>query len=432
MHPLGLYFLRTFFFKKFISPTGSKEAFVSFSDSESAYLSTFLTGSDLGDRKFQVTRVDSSVLTTDALSAFNTITIPGSVVSASYFANPQGHIAGPLGSEYQAGPYGVATAAATTYTIPLGNPEVIAMMASKPRKLEPIPPSIAAVIHPAILQHDPVKAEEISRTVYVGNITSQISDQELMDFFGCCGYVAYVKMAGDGQQPTRFAFIEFTTIEAAQTALAMNGTMLAGRPLKINYSKNSINKPPLPGTASITSVSYTNNPPIVNSLYSNTVSNQNPSPNTSNVVDVDEEEAMRKLKEAQKRLLMKYSSNRSNSNDINEQSESYQVEDKSSSRHKSRSRSRSHLESRGNRSRNRNRSRDRDRDRGRDRKKSRDMSKDRSREERHRGEDRSRDESYRDRDRSRDERYREREPSLERSSGRSHRLTRRESSKRSR
>ncbi|POG78385.1 hypothetical protein GLOIN_2v1538838, partial [Rhizophagus irregularis DAOM 181602=DAOM 197198] len=80
--------------------------------------------------------------------------------------------------------------------------------------------SLAAIrsnpaISPTVAQFDPAKAEEISRT-----------------------------MAGDPAQPTRFAFLEFATYEGAQAAMQMNGVMLGDRPLKVNHSKNAINKTP--------------------------------------------------------------------------------------------------------------------------------------------------------------------------------------------
>lgn len=87
-------------------------------------------------------------------------------------------------------------------------------------------------ISPTVAQFDPAKAEEISRTVYIGNINSSISEPELTQFFSACGPVAYVKMAGDPAQPTRFAFLEFATFEGAQAAMQMNGVMLGDRPLK--------------------------------------------------------------------------------------------------------------------------------------------------------------------------------------------------------
>jgi len=89
------------------------------------------------------------------------------------------------------------------------------------------------------------KDREIARTIYVGNINSKVSPAELVDFFSVCGPVAYIRMAGDESQPTRFAFIEFLDMDAAQMAMTMNGRMLMDRPIKINRSKNTIVKPPV-------------------------------------------------------------------------------------------------------------------------------------------------------------------------------------------
>ncbi|KAJ1976463.1 hypothetical protein H4R33_006433 [Dimargaris cristalligena] len=98
---------------------------------------------------------------------------------------------------------------------------------------------------------DPVRAEEISRTVYVGNIASTAPEADLRQFFEVCGPVAYVRMAGDSSQPTRFAFIEFEAYAGAQAALALTGAQFANRPLKVNHSKNAIIKPPKPTAATL-------------------------------------------------------------------------------------------------------------------------------------------------------------------------------------
>jgi len=90
---------------------------------------------------------------------------------------------------------------------------------------------------------DPSKIEEIRRTVYVGNLDSSISAEQLMTFFNRLGEVKYLRMAGDEGQPTRFAFIEFTDQSSVANALQYNGTILAGRALKINHSNNAIVKP---------------------------------------------------------------------------------------------------------------------------------------------------------------------------------------------
>ncbi|OZJ03436.1 hypothetical protein BZG36_03183 [Bifiguratus adelaidae] len=95
--------------------------------------------------------------------------------------------------------------------------------------------------HP--LHLDPTKWDEMSRTVYVGNLAQTITQDEIATFFGSCGPVTFVKLAGDPTQATRYAFVEFATIEAAQAALAMRGSILGDRPVVVNHSKNPISKP---------------------------------------------------------------------------------------------------------------------------------------------------------------------------------------------
>ncbi|KAI8817067.1 uncharacterized protein EV422DRAFT_263826 [Fimicolochytrium jonesii] len=100
-------------------------------------------------------------------------------------------------------------------------------------------------INASILQFDPVKAEEIARTVYIGNLSITTTEEELRALFAPCGEIAHVKMAGDSSgQLTRFAFMEFATQEAAAKALPLNGAGLGDRLIKVNYSKNAINKAP--------------------------------------------------------------------------------------------------------------------------------------------------------------------------------------------
>lgn len=47
-----------------------------------------------------------------------------------------------------------------------------------------------------------------------------------------CGRVTYCRLAGDCSHPSRFAFIEFESKEAAQKAMGLNGQTFVDRPLK--------------------------------------------------------------------------------------------------------------------------------------------------------------------------------------------------------
>lgn len=95
---------------------------------------------------------------------------------------------------------------------------------------------------------DPSKIEEIRRTVYVGNLDSSVTSDQLLHYFNRLGEVKYVRMAGEEGQPTRFAFIEFTDQSSVANALQYNGVVLGGRPLKINHSNNAIVKPSSKGS----------------------------------------------------------------------------------------------------------------------------------------------------------------------------------------
>jgi len=75
-------------------------------------------------------------------------------------------------------------------------------------------------------------------------VNSQVSAQQLMAFFAGCGDINYCRMAGDDSHPSRFSFIEFASLEAAQKAMGLNGSTLLDRPVRVNHSKNPIVKPP--------------------------------------------------------------------------------------------------------------------------------------------------------------------------------------------
>ena len=54
----------------------------------------------------------------------------------------------------------------------------------------------------------------------------------MYQFFAMCGGIMASRMADTGDATTRFGFIEFTNLEGAAKALALNGTLLGDRPLK--------------------------------------------------------------------------------------------------------------------------------------------------------------------------------------------------------
>lgn len=90
---------------------------------------------------------------------------------------------------------------------------------------------------------DPTRIEEIRRTLYIGNLDSSKTPDEVLDFFNDIGEVKYIRVAGDETQPTRFAFVEFTNQSSVANALLYNGYSFGIKALKINHSNNPIVKP---------------------------------------------------------------------------------------------------------------------------------------------------------------------------------------------
>jgi RNA recognition motif-containing protein len=95
-----------------------------------------------------------------------------------------------------------------------------------------------AVIQP------PIAADAVERTIYVTSIDSQIMEHQLIDYFTYCGHINTHRLCGDDSHPTRFAFFEFSTREAAVAALSMNGTSLGRFSIKVSPSRTAIQ----PGT----------------------------------------------------------------------------------------------------------------------------------------------------------------------------------------
>lgn len=82
---------------------------------------------------------------------------------------------------------------------------------------------------------------DISNKVFVGNLSFDVSRDELIQAFSAAGKVVDVKVPTDREtgRPRGFAFVEFADDEAAQKSIAlMNGKDLRGRPIRVNEAEN--------------------------------------------------------------------------------------------------------------------------------------------------------------------------------------------------
>jgi cold-inducible RNA-binding protein len=80
----------------------------------------------------------------------------------------------------------------------------------------------------------------MGKTVYVGNMSHEITDDKLRDLFAAHGEVNEVRVITDHftGRPRGFAFVDMATEEAARTAISeLNGQNIDGRQLKVAEAK---------------------------------------------------------------------------------------------------------------------------------------------------------------------------------------------------
>ncbi len=80
----------------------------------------------------------------------------------------------------------------------------------------------------------------MGRKLYVGNLPYEIGETELQELFGQCGSVDTVRIMRDMAtgRARGFGFVEMTTDEEAQTAIAkLNAHQLGGRALTVNEAR---------------------------------------------------------------------------------------------------------------------------------------------------------------------------------------------------
>ena len=80
----------------------------------------------------------------------------------------------------------------------------------------------------------------MSKKLYVGNLSYEVTEDELTQAFGQCGQVSNVNIIKDRDsgRSKGFAFVEMVNEEeAAQAINTMTGQDLKGRPLTVDHAK---------------------------------------------------------------------------------------------------------------------------------------------------------------------------------------------------
>ena len=80
----------------------------------------------------------------------------------------------------------------------------------------------------------------MSKKLFIGNLSFQLSDLELEDLFKEYGEVASAKVIVDRMtgRSRGFGFVEMNSEDSAQKAMdALNGTEIKGRPINVSFAK---------------------------------------------------------------------------------------------------------------------------------------------------------------------------------------------------
>jgi RNA recognition motif-containing protein len=80
--------------------------------------------------------------------------------------------------------------------------------------------------------------------IYVGNLSYDVTSNDLQDHFAKYGEIAEVKLITDrGTGRSKgFAFITFASDQSAKDSLASDGIELSGRKMKVNEAKEEVRR----------------------------------------------------------------------------------------------------------------------------------------------------------------------------------------------
>jgi RNA recognition motif-containing protein len=84
------------------------------------------------------------------------------------------------------------------------------------------------------------------RTIYVGNLPFEASEQDVQDLFAQYGEVAKVSLVNDREtgSPRGFGFVEMSPEQASTAIDALDGADYGGRNLRVNEARDKGARPP--------------------------------------------------------------------------------------------------------------------------------------------------------------------------------------------
>ncbi|KAK7812147.1 nucleolin 2, partial [Quercus suber] len=82
------------------------------------------------------------------------------------------------------------------------------------------------------------QGQTTSKTLFVGNLSFNVEQTDVENFFKDAGEIVDVRFASDADGRFKgFGHVEFATVEAAQKAVSLNGQDLLGRAVKLDFAR---------------------------------------------------------------------------------------------------------------------------------------------------------------------------------------------------
>ena len=84
------------------------------------------------------------------------------------------------------------------------------------------------------------KGGRVANKVYVGNLSYDLTEEDLRTVFSGCGAITEVKIVKDffTGKARGFGFVSFTKPESLDQAVALDGQMLKGRSLRVSVAQD--------------------------------------------------------------------------------------------------------------------------------------------------------------------------------------------------
>lgn len=78
------------------------------------------------------------------------------------------------------------------------------------------------------------------KSVFIGNLSFDVDEEMVREFFGDCGEIVSCRLAVDREtgRPRGFCHLDFATTEAVDAAIKLKGEELAGRDIRVDYAND--------------------------------------------------------------------------------------------------------------------------------------------------------------------------------------------------